>query len=332
MRDRQAPATPAVEMLWETASADVVLHDRFGFAGAGEAAAWITGTVRSLWGIEVFSCARIVMSDSNALTWLETSAGRLVAKWSIATDRFVRLGALSTVLAELAHRDVPVSAPLTSCDGRRQVEVDGVSLALQREIPGQILDTADPAQVRAAGAQLAWLHRALAEITQDVPVLGSSDAVPSVRARIEEWLGGDRSHLPAPALRTLADSLDAEDDGLPVQLLHGDYRSTNILWSGNKVAAVLDFDEAKVDLRVDEIGRSAVLLGTRFTDWEPVTLAVREEFFRGYDAVNRPSDSERRWRRILVLWYSLATVPESDGRSSWSRAAAEELEAEHWRI
>ena len=41
------------------------------------------------------------MSDSNALAWVSTSSGRLIAKWSIAPQRFVRLAALSRLTAWL---------------------------------------------------------------------------------------------------------------------------------------------------------------------------------------------------------------------------------------
>ncbi|GAA3519239.1 phosphotransferase [Nocardioides daeguensis] len=62
----------------------------------------------------------------------------------------------------LDDRGLPVSAPVPATDGRLQVEVDGVSMGLQHEIRGELLDTADQRQVRAAGAVLAELHDALA--------------------------------------------------------------------------------------------------------------------------------------------------------------------------
>ena len=320
---------PAVEMLWEAAPPHDVLRERFGFDDARAVSAWITQTVRNHWGIDSASCTRIVMSDRNVLAWLSSPSGSLVAKWSIAREAFARLEAISRTISALADDDIPVSAPIPALDGRRQLEVDGVCLALQHELPGQILDVNDPVQVRTAGAVLGQLHRALAQ----EPVggeLAPSGAVPRLSERMRTWLDGDRAHLPPPAIETLRDALPDHDDARPVQLLHGDFRSTNILWSEGRVSAVLDFDEARVDDRLDELARSAVLLGTRFTQWEPVTAATREEFLRGYVSTNPLTDAETRWWRILVLWYSLAMVPASGTSSSWSRAAAEELTDPYW--
>lgn len=323
------PMTPTLEMLWEAASPHDVLRDRFGFEDARAATTWITGTVRSLWGIDSSACTRLVMSDQNVLAWLRSPVGPVVAKWSVAGQTFERLEALARTITAVADAGIPVSAPIPALDGRRQVEVDGVSLALQHELPGQILDVDDPVQVRAAGAVLGRLHRALAQ----EPVggeLAPSGAVPRLSERMRTWLDGDRAHLPPPAIETLRAALPDHDDDRPTQLLHGDFRSTNILWSEGRVSAVLDFDEARVDDRLDELARSAVLLGTRFTQWEPVTAAIREEFLRGYVSTNPLTDAETRWWRILVLWYSLAMVPASGTSSSWSRAAAEELTDPYW--
>ncbi|MFC7375923.1 MULTISPECIES: phosphotransferase enzyme family protein [unclassified Brachybacterium] len=322
--------TPTVEMLWERASPHDVLRDRFGFSDAQAASEWITETVRAVWGIDASDCTRIVMSDKNALAWLSSSSGSLVAKWSIAREKFERLDALSRIVSALADDDIPVSAPVVALDGRLQVEVDGVSLALQRKVPGQILDVDDPAQVYASGAVLGRLHHALAQAPDAGGVLASPEGVPSLSERIEAWLHGDRAHLPPQAIRTLRDALPDRGDDRPAQLLHGDFRSTNVLWSDGRISAVLDFDEARVDDRLDELARSAVLLGTKFTEWEPVTPDVRGEFLRGYESTNSLTDSELRWWRALVLWYTLAMVPISDTSSSWSHAAVEELSAPHW--
>lgn len=132
------------------------------------------------------------------------------------------------------------------------------------------------------------------------------------------------TYLPA-AIGTLRDVLPDRGSDQPVQLLHGDLRSTNILWSKGQVAAVLDFDEARMGHRVEEVARSAVLLGTKFTEWDAVTPAVRDEFLRAYASTHPLSECDLRWVRALVLWYSLVMVPAADSSSSWVRAAVDEL-------
>lgn len=318
-------------MLWERTDPQERLRDRFGFSDAAAASAWLTTTLADRWGIDVQACSRIVLSDTNALAWLATSEGALVAKWSVDPARFPRLEALADVLAALARGGAPVSALLPARDARRQLEVDGVSLGLQRELPGEILDVGDPRQVHAAGASLAHLHRALAELPDEiaeVPALAPPEVPPSLSGRVLTWLEADRSYLPESALRTVRDQMPEDAGDRARQLLHGDFRSTNVLWHHGRIAGILDLDEARRDHRIDELARSAVLLGTRFTEWEPVTPTIRATFLRGYTEVSALDADEHRWWAVLVLWYSLAMVPRDAPESSWARAAREELAAE----
>lgn len=109
-----------------------------------------------------------------------------------------------------------------------------------------------------------------------------------------------------------------------MQLLHGDYRSTNLLWSDDAVSGVIDVDDMRVDHRVDEIARSAVLLGTGFRDWNPVTPAQRAEFLMGCLAVAELSRPERAWLDAAVLWCSIVVIPRGERGSAWVSAALAE--------
>nr|WP_200837739.1 phosphotransferase [Ruania rhizosphaerae] len=113
--------------------------------------------------------------------------------------------------------------------------------------------------------------------------------------------------LPSRRLRRLVASARVLDD-VP-QLVHGDFRSANVLCSGSSVVGVLDFEEIRRDHCVDELARSAVLLGTRFHDWGPVSPEVHAQFLAGYETVRRLSPPEKHWWDVLVLWYTLAFVP-----------------------
>src|SRR5690625_1406284 len=152
---------PRLEMLWEAHDPHGVLVERFGFPDATSAGGWVAATVHEHWGIRIESCDRIVMSDRNALAWITTLAGRLLAKWSIAPGRFVRLSQIARLTQWLDGQRLPVSAPILSLTGQSQVEVGQVSMCLQRVIHGDLLDVDDGDQVRAAGVALARLHQAL---------------------------------------------------------------------------------------------------------------------------------------------------------------------------
>jgi len=323
--------TPVVDMLWEDEDPRSVIESRFGFEGAEQAGNWITETVRAQWGLDIRSCDRIAISDRNALGWLKSPSGAFVAKWSIARDRFAQLGALARVVAWLGEEGVPVSAPIPARSGQVQLEVDNVSLSLQRKIDGTILDVSESGQVRAAGETLARVHEALAVRPDRLRAPTLREPQGGLSSLVRGWLDGDRSHVPNAALQALAGAIDSGlDDALPTQMLHGDFRSTNILWSGTEISGVLDFDEARIGPRIDELARSAVLLGTQYRDWNPVSAEVRSTLLEGYASVSALTPAEARWWPVLVLWYSVAMIPQHEESSSWSRAALEELSSPMW--
>ena len=262
------------------------------------------------------------MSDSNALAWLETSSGRMVAKWSIAPERFTRLAALARMTAWLAGERVPVSALVPTAGNDLHLEINGASLGLQREIAGDLLDANHPGQVRAAGATLSRLHDALANYPEadrwPTPAAGTEP----LAAQVNRWLDSAPAHKPAVACDALRRLIaDAPTDELPVQLVHGDYRSANVLCAGSEVAAVIDFEEARFDLRIVELGRSAALLGTQFHNWGPLSSEVRSRFLDGYQSVRPLTSTEVAWWPIVVLWPSLVMVPQGADETGWGSAA-----------
>ena len=317
-----APHAPVVEMLWETHDPRRAIDERFGFRDGRAAARWVAGTLREHWGVRVDSCERIVMSSGNALAWLGTPSGRLLAKWSVATERFSRLAEVARLTSWLAGRGLPVSAPVPARGGRLQVETGGISIGVQREIAGDLLDTSDPGQVRAAGAALARLQDALAAYPDAERVPALPVAPEPLTERVGAWLGAHAGHLPRAARDALRGLVAAAPpDRLPRQLVHFDVRSANVLCSDGAVAAILDFEEARHDHRLVELARAAVLLGTRYHDWGPVPPEVHTEFLTGYRAVRPLTPAEEHWWDILLLWQALSMVPAGDDPAGWGPSA-----------
>ncbi len=316
---------PALEMLWEADDPAETLRRRFGHDDAAAAGRWVTATLARHWDLDRASCRRIVMSHTNALAWVDAPSGPLVAKWSIAPEGFARLAALARLTVELEARGVPVSAPVAARDGRLQVEVDGVSLGLQHVVAGDLLDTDDHDLVRATGAVVARLHDALATSPAATDLLALVDPPEPLATRVTAWVDTAPHHLPSGAcdtLRRLVVGLAADTSGvLPTQLVHGDVRAANVLCAGGDVVAVLDLEEARGDHAVVELARSAVLLGTRFHAWGPVSPAVHASLRAGYETVRRLTPLEARWWDVLVLWAALAMVPAGEDPTGWGAAA-----------
>jgi homoserine kinase type II len=320
------PHVPMLEMLWEAHDAHGALEERFGFRDAESAGHWIAATVHEHWGIRIDSCERIVISGRNALAWVTTPSGRLLAKWSVAPERYPRLSQIARLTHWLDGSGLPVSAPVQSSDGRLQVEVDEVSMCLQRVIQGDLLNVDDAEQVHAAGAILARFHHALAAYPDADQVVPPEGRPKPLAARVTDWLDSAGEHVPRAGRDTLrALVADAPDDRRPTQLVHGDFRSSNVLCAGPKIAAVIDFEEARLDHCIDEVARSAVMLGTRFRDWGPVSAEVRTMFLSGYQSVRQLTPTELSWWDVLVLWYAFALVPPGDDPTGWGPSALNHL-------
>jgi homoserine kinase type II len=317
---------PVLEMLWEAEDPRDALDGRFGFSDEELAGRWVAAMLDEHWGVRIDSCERIVMSGGNALAWVGAPSGRLLAKWSVVPERFPRLAATARLTSWLHGRGLPVSAPVPARDGRLQVEVDRVSMGLQREIVGDLLDTADLNQVRAAGAVLARLQDALAAYpdADQIPELAVS-AKP-LTARVTDWLDSRAEHLPVAARDTLRGLVAGAPPGrLPRQLVHFDFRSANILCARGEVAAILDFEEARYDHRLVELARSAVVLGTRYHNWGPVSAEVRTAFLTGYASVRPLTPAEAAWLDIVLRWQGLTMVPPGDDPTGWGPSALSQL-------
>jgi homoserine kinase type II len=133
---------------------------------------------------------------------------------------------------------------------------------------------------------------------------------------------------PAPGFVCLGNCrlvADAPRGPLPTQLVHGDFQSANVLCAGSDVAAVIDFEEARPDSRVVELARSAVMLGTRFRDWGPVSAEVRAGFLDGYQSELQLTPAEVHWWDVLVHWYSLLLVPAGDDPTGWGSETLSQL-------
>jgi Ser/Thr protein kinase RdoA (MazF antagonist) len=270
-----------LSMLWEKTEPEQALRERFGLNGFEAAGEWVGEALGAVWGIETAACGRLVISDQNAIVWVDSDRGPLVVKWSRAQGQFDRLEASAGLLRVLDERGVPVAAPIPALDGRVRVVVDGpageLSLAVLPEVTGDWLDVEDEDAVRAAGACLAELHNALA---------GYDDA---------RLVHNDIRPRPTdvPGVPPLGDK----------QAVHNDFRAANILTQGPKIVGVLDFDEIAWGHRVEDLAQAAIYLGTRFTNWQPTSPAVRRTFREGYETVRPLSPAEDQAFEPLLRWY-----------------------------
>jgi Ser/Thr protein kinase RdoA (MazF antagonist) len=312
-----------LSMLWESVDAEVALKERFGFDGFAAVTDWASVVLDETWGITVGECSRMVISDQNAIVWVQSNQGDLVVKWSGAREQFDSLDASTRLLRTLARRGIPVAAPIATVDGIDRVILEGpsgvLSVIVLPELAGDWLAVEDHVAVLSAGACLAEVHRALGASHHTVSP--TSTRAQGLKDRIDDWLaGGDRGFAPE-ASRRLKDLLSGspEFDDEP-QLVHNDFRAANILTRDSEVIGVLDFDDVVVEHRAHDLAKACVYLGTRFTDWRPTLASVQEMLRAGYESVRPLSAAEARWFEILVLWQGLQAIPGETDTAGWASA------------
>lgn len=156
----------------------------------------------------------------------------------------------SRLLCLLKSHDIPVAVPIETIEGEYSVLAEGSSWTLFPYMIGQSVSLSDirPEQARACGVVLSKLHLVFgfAPRFADLPV--------------QEVAGIE----------------------LPVGLIHRDFHPTNVLFNGNSISAVLDFDLICYGPRMFDIAYlGASLLAESFSSRRHFS-ATLTEIVRGY--------------------------------------------------
>ncbi len=312
-------------MLWESTEPRGALQHRFGLDSFDEAVSWLTKVLAQDWAVDVDACERIVISDDNAIAWVRTDRGSLVAKWSRAQDRFERLSAIADLLQALHQHGALVAAPLTSVNAQHRVTIGSgsspLSMMVQPQIDGDLLDTTDETAVRQAGACLADLHSALAVHPDRRLIEDETGRSSDLGYRIETWLAHeDTGTAPAASARLRDQIASLPPIDRERQLIHNDYRASNILTAESEIRAVIDFDGVAWDYCISDLANAFVYLGTHFTNWQPTPASVRDALLDGYQSVRSLTRLEHHWLQVLALWRGIRAIPAGDDPAGWANA------------
>lgn len=283
------------------------------------AAAFAIGTVTS--------CEFLPQGLMNRNWRLQSAAGTYALKeFRDASRSDVRRNL--AVAAELGQLGLPVPAPRPTRNGGLVAEAVGSEWCLLPWVAGEHRRGPDlnAGDARELGSLLGLVHEGL-RTSSALPGPGPSkskstraaDAAVALR-RYADLIGSkpepdefDKAAAVLLKQRLALLTRFAEQapptprpDG-PFGWTHGDFQYLNVLWDGDEVAAILDWDRVKPQFLADEVARAAVIHfedGTGGLDLEGIAA-----FAGGYRArtgaagVNLAAAADRLWwKRLTEIW------------------------------
>lgn len=214
------------------------------------------------------------------------------------------------VLRFLEQARFPVARLIPAEDGRPFVVVAGRQAMLFAYAAGEELAAAavTPERCRRVGEQLGRLHELAGAFPDERPN-------PYGRSRVEGWLAALRPDGGAdPEVRAALPFLEEELarsaalPGAPRGLVHGDPFIDNVLWVGDRVSAVLDWEMACTDPFAYDLGvaLSAWCYGDRY---DPLRAAA---LLAGYRSRRRAEletlEALYPWSRFAALRFTASRI------------------------
>ena len=214
------------------------------------------------------------------------------------------------VLRFLAARGFPAAPLVLTPAGEAQVEVAGRPAMLFAFAEGEELERGDVTaeRCRGIGAALGRLH-ALA------PGFAHARENPYAWPRVAGWVrelepdgGGDP--LVAPVLPMLRDELARTErlPGAPRGLCHGDLFLDNVLWVGDRLSALLDWEMSCVDAFAYDLGVlvNAWCYGERY---DPALARALLQGYRGAsELAPATADALYAYTRYVALRYTASRI------------------------
>ncbi|GAB4436090.1 MAG: homoserine kinase [Chloroflexi bacterium OHK40] len=257
----------------------------------------------------------------NETAFVETSAGRFVIRRNQRRLGRASIELRHRLLTWLRARGFPSPRLVAARSGATIVEIDGRLFEVCTFIDGDELNPDRPAQLSGAGLVLARYHLAVQGFP-DLPAAEGPRYTPaSLPGLIERLMQRDlMGELTEPlswydrratALRrTLPEAAYA---ALPHLLIHGDLHRDNLIFRGDTVAALIDFDQITLDARIVDLADAMVDLavGPAPPDWfpwgvypGPLDAERAGLLLAGYDQVAPLTASERAALPTIleVIW------------------------------
>lgn len=186
------------------------------------------------------------------------------------------------LIERLCQRSFPTARLIPNKTGSTVTIIDGRIYEVQEYVHGTDFDPSRPAQIMEVGATLAWYHQAVVDLPPpgDVTLPRYAPArIPSLTEILYERdvmgeLHADLAWYDGRASALRAALPDHAYDALPRVLIHGDMHPDNVRFVGDRVVALLDFDQVERDARIVDLADALVGFATRVIPSETTSWGV----------------------------------------------------------
>jgi len=235
--------------------------------------------------------------QANSSFKLETSRGTFVL--SICNEKtMAEVLALTRVLDLLEAHDFLTTRVVKALDGLPVIDLDGKPVFIKTYIQGQVPKQTDAGMIFQVGRQLSRLHRIT--VPSEMPnqfAYGLERFAEVIDSKTDsayrQWLAAKRDYLQG-----------AITGDLPQSMIHGDLFYDNTLFEGNRLVAILDFEEVCVYYRAFDIGMCLVGFCAQNNT---VSLEKFKALVAGYQSETLLTAEEKQQLQALAVLGATAT-------------------------
>lgn len=241
-------------------------------------------------GVTALALDRIPVGQGTVNYRATTDTGPLFVKAYPPGTDLVQESAGIRLSALAAQAGIPVARPLALADGTFIATHVGSAASVWEYIDGEIIETGyTRPQLHAVGHTLGMIHRTFAALPESSGPAPQTESwlafdAPGFVSTIDRLLGiieakdeiDEFDHVAQCTLRERRDQVEhiptliAELPPLSTQVLHGDYSPMNVMFNGERLAAVIDFRPPDPFFIAYELGRVAYYPNTvvRSQQWQ----------------------------------------------------------------
>jgi len=250
------------------------------------------------------------------------------------------------LMARLRQSGFPAPAVVPTANGETLHMAGGEFYEVQEYIAGEPYDHTRPAHLAEAAVTLGRYHTCVQGFApRALRDLGELYTPAILSANLDglacAWGFAQDPDLAQAARQLEAHAADlaarfAQHGVLPHVIIHGDYYAGNLLFEGDRIVGVVDYDKARWQARVVELAEALIyfasprpghlkhLVYPGFLQWEPFT-----RFLRHYTRAVVPEDGEIHtlpdYIRCIWLAVSLQRLWEKGARPAWACEALHEV-------